>query len=272
MTADLPDLGVGIGFREAFRSDLFRRRDAVDFLEITSDHYLDANRFKRDELELLRDHFTLVPHSLDLSLGSAEGIDGNYLDKLAGLISAVDPPWFSDHLCFTRSGGTAIGHLAPVPYTNEAIRVFKRNIADVRSVIDAPLILENISYLMTFPASEMTEAEFITRILDESDCGLLLDVTNLHVNSQNFGFCPLEFIDSLPADRVVQIHFVGSRRHGKRLIDAHLDPTEDAVWELFCEAAQRFAIRGAVLERDGNFPDFDELVGELETARGFLSR
>lgn len=269
---EIEKLGVGLGFRERFRADVLLNRDQVDFLEITADHYLDAHDQKLAELDLLRAHFRLVPHSLDLSLGSAEGIDEAYLERLAALVEVVDAPWFSDHVCFTRSGGTAIGHLAPVPYTREALDVFRRNISRVRSVIDRPLVLENISYLMRFPSSEMSEAEFLTRLVEENDCGILLDVTNLYVNSRNFDFCPREFLDSIPIERVVQLHFVGSRRHGKRLIDAHLDRTEDAIWELFRDVADRCEIKGAVLERDGNFPPFNEIVDELRTAREIMEQ
>lgn len=264
-------LGVGLGFRERFRADVLLHRDDLDFLEITADHYLDAHDQKLEELEILRDHFTLVPHSLDLSLGSAEGIDDAYLERLAALVERIDPPWYSDHICFTRSGGVAIGHLAPVPYTREALDVFKRNIARVRSVIDRPLVLENISYLVRLPTSEMSEAEFLTRLVEENDCGILLDVTNLYVNSQNFDFCPRTFLDLVPIERIVQLHFVGSRRHGKRLIDAHLDKTEDAIWDLFRDVADRCKIKGAVLERDGNFPPFSEIAEELRKAREILN-
>ena len=262
---------VGIGFREPFRSDIFLHRDKIDFLEITADHYLDAKPQKLDELKLLKDHFPLIPHSLELSLGSAEGIDGEYLEKLAELVEFVDPQWFSDHLCFTKSGGVKIGHLAPVPYTREAVACFARNISKVKKRIKTPLILENITYLVRFPSSEMSEGEFIKTILEETDCGLLLDVTNLYINSQNFGFDWRQFLDEIPLERVVQLHFVGSHKHGKRLIDAHANPTEEGIWQVFAEVARRFdGIKGAILERDENFPPFTEILEELETARKLL--
>lgn len=271
MIDELPNLGVGLGFRERFRADVLLNRASIDFLEITADHYLDASKSKLDELRLLKEHFTLVPHSLDLSLGSAEGLDDVYVEKLAALIELVDPPWFSDHICFTRSGGVAIGHLAPVPYTREAVEVLKHNIGRLKSLIKRPLVLENISYLMRYPSSEMSEAEFLTRVVDETDCGILLDITNLYINSRNFDFCPRTFLGRVPLDRVVQIHFVGSRRQGKRLIDAHSDRTEDEIWALFEHVAERCRIRGAILERDGNFPEFRELLEELGTARQIIA-
>ncbi len=267
---ELRKIGVGIGFREAFRADLFLHRAKIDFLEITADHYFDSNDFKKQELELLKQHFPLIPHGLDLSLGSAEGIDEEYLEKFAALVESIKPEWFSDHLCFTKSGGKNIGHLAPVPYTFEALKIFVKNISYVKKRIETPLILENITYMVRFPSSEMSEAEFITKILEETDCGLLLDVTNLYINSRNFDFCWRKFLDEIPLERVVQLHFVGSHTHGNLLIDAHSHKTENEIWQVFKEVCQRCDVKGAILERDGNFPPFQEILQEIETAKTFF--
>lgn len=260
-------LGVGLGFREELKAGIFLNQSKVDFLEITSDHFMDAREWKLAELDLLRQHFTLIPHSLDLSLGSAEGIDEMYLTKLAGLVELIQPPWFSDHICFTRSGGISIGHLAPLPFTREAADTLVRNIKRVKERIQVPLILENITYDVRLPGSEMSEPEFIRRVLEESDCGLLLDVTNLYINSVNLGLDWRRFLDDLPVERVVQLHFVGSRKREGRLIDAHADRMDDEIWNVFREVAVRCDIKGAVLERDENFPEFGEILSELDTAR-----
>lgn len=268
---DLPKLGVGLGFRPQFKTEVFLNRSKIDFLEITSDHYIDSTPKKLDELELLAEHFPLIPHSLELSLGSVEGVDEEYLAKLADVVSVAKPAWFSDHICFTRSGGVKIGHLAPVPFTEEVLGVFVRNIAKVKRRIDVPLILENITYNIEYPWNEMSEGAFIWRLLEETDCGLLLDVANLYINSVNLGFDWRGFIDELPLARVVQLHFVGAHRGHERLIDGHADATDADIWNVFHEVSVRCDIKGAILERDENFPVFDELLGELDNARTILT-
>lgn len=267
---NLPKLGVGIGFREQFRADLFLHQSEIDFLEITADHYLDAGAAKREELELLKENFPLILHGLNLSLGSAEGIDGKYLEKFAALVEETAPAWFSEHICFTKSGGVDIGHLAPVAFTRESLEVLKRNVRRVREFIKTPLILENITYMVRFPSAEMDEAEFISELLEETDCGLLLDVTNLYINSINHHYDWREFLEKLPAERIVQLHFVGSHRHGNLLIDGHADRTEDEIWNVFREVCVKSNVKGAILERDENFPPFAEILEELKTARDLL--
>lgn len=263
----LPYLGVGLGFRPQFKTEVFLNRSKIDFLEITSDHFIEAPAKKLEELELLTEHFPLIPHSLELSLGSAEGVDADYLEKLADVVSIAKPAWFSDHICFTRSGGVKIAHLAPVPFTEEALGVFISNIERVKRRIDVPLILENITYNIEYPWNEMSEGEFIRRLVEETDCGLLLDVANLYINSTNLDFSWRRYLDELPLDRVVQIHFVGAHRGHERLIDAHADATDDDIWNVFREVSVRCNIKGAILERDENFPAFGELLSELSIAR-----
>ncbi len=272
MTIPLPTLGVGLGFREPFLGDLFLNRRQVDFLEITADHYLDAPPEKEKELKLLAAHFTLIPHALNLSLGSAEGLDENYLRQLAALIKRVNPPWWSEHIAFTRAGGVDIGHLAPLPRTHEAVEVLCRNIAAVRRHLEIPLILENITYVVEMPGAEMNEAEFLAEVLQRADCGLLLDVTNLYTNSVNHGYDPHEFLARLPLERVVQLHFVGGHWHHDVLIDSHSQPTPPEVWELMNEVVARTPVKGVILERDEGLPSFAELAKELECAREILRR
>lgn len=242
-------------------------REKIDFLEITADHYLDATASKLEELELLKKHFPLIPHGLSLSLGSAEGIDESYLEKFAELVEKVEPEWFSDHICFTKAGGTDIGHLSPVPFTNESLKVLVRNISQVKNRINTQFILENITYLFRYPFNEMDEAEFLQKLLDETDCGLLLDVTNLYINSVNHQFNWRKFLDKLPLERIVQLHFVGGHRHKNYLIDSHSQKTQSEIWEVFREVCLRAEVKGAILERDENFPPFAEILAELETAR-----
>jgi len=267
MLSHLPNLGVGLGFREPFKSDLFLNRQQVDFLEIVAEHYLDAPVQKQQELEILAAHFPVIPHAINLSLGSAEGLDTDYLRKLAALIKQLNPPWWSEHICFTKAGGVDIGHLSPLPYTKEAVEILCRNIVEVRRFIDVPLILENITYMVKLPGAEMTEAQFLAEVVERSDCGLLLDVTNLHTNAVNYGYDVHDFLKELPWERIVQLHFVGGHWHDGVLIDSHSQSTPQEVWQLMDEVVARIPVKGIVLERDENLPAFTEIAQELETAR-----
>lgn len=267
MRTMLPNLGVGLGYRAPHFSELFLHRREVDFLEVTADHFFHASLERMEQLALLREHFTLIPHGLNLSLGSAEGLDSKYLDQFAELVNGLNPPWWSEHLAFTKAGGIEIGHLAPLPFTQEAVAVIASNVKVAQRAISAPLILENITYTLSMPGQEMREAEFLRRVVDSTGCGLLLDVTNLFINSANHGFDPRRWLDEAPLDAVVQLHFVGAHRSGERWVDSHSAGVGPDIWSLMDEVLQRCAPRGAILERDEEIPPLEELVPDLRHAR-----
>jgi uncharacterized protein len=270
--AQIPTLGVGIGFRPEFRAELLMNQSSADFLEVTADHYLNNHRIKHEELDLLKHHFTLIPHAINLSLGSAEGLDEAYLEKLAKLIDYINPPYWSEHLCFTKAQGLEIGHLAPVPFTYEAIEVFARNIEKARKYISQPLILENITYPFAIPGNQMSEAEFIRQVAETCQVGLLLDITNLYINSVNHQFDYKQFLAEIPRERVVQFHFVGGYWHQGKLVDGHAHTTNPEIWQVMDYALQATPVKGLILERDDNFPPYQELTNELSQARHLFKK
>jgi uncharacterized protein (UPF0276 family) len=265
-----PALGSGLGYRPRFRADLFAHRSGVDFLEVIADHYFDAAPEKLKELDLLRAHFPVVAHGLDLSIGSAEGVDAAYLEKLARLIARIEPPWWSEHLCFTRAGGVEIGHLAALPYTREAVDVVARNVERVQKRISAPLVLENITTVVRVPGGEMDEPEFLAQVLSHTGCGWLCDVANLYANAVNQGVDLDATFERWPWDRLVQIHYAGGRWRDGVLIDSHDAATSEAVWTLYDRIVARAPVKGVILERDERLPPFSDLLDEVARARATL--
>ena len=266
----IPVLGSGVGYREPWFGPLTSAEgNGIDFLEITADHFMDAPRWKIDQLKKLKESFTLIPPSLDLSIGSSEGIDKVYLEKLARIIEFTDPPYWSEHLAFTKAGGLELGHLAPLPFSNEAVDAVSANVEKISEVIEIPLILENITYGVNMPGHEMSEAEFISKVFDASGCGWLLDVTNLHVNSVNHSFDPLLFLQQTPTERVVQLHYVGFTKNARGyLIDDHGNAVDEEIWELMDEVLRQCSgVKGTILERDSKLPSFNEIMDETDRAR-----
>lgn len=267
LLANLPRLGVGLAYREPFLEELLQKQSEVDFLEIAADDYLDATPVLEAELELLAEHFTIVPHFMKLSLGSAEGLDEAYLKKVAALVKWLNPPWWSEHIGFTRAGGVTLTHPAPLPFTKDAVAVMKRNIITARRAIPTPLILENVCSQLVWPGTEMDEADFLNEVLGVGGCGLLLDVTNLFANAPSFGGDPAAFLERLPLDRVVQIHFSGGHESKGRFVDSRGQAVPEGVWQLLELAVAQAPVRSICLERDDNLPPLGEVLWELERAR-----
>ena len=269
---DISPLGAGLGAREPLVDQLLFEPEGVDFLEILGDHYLQCPPAKLSELTDLTNNYTVIPHFIGLCLGSATGLNEGYLDQVAALLEKIKPPYWSEHIAFTEAHGLEIGHLTPVPYTQEALDAFARNIETVKAVTDTPLILENITYPFPDPVGKMREGEFIHTLLEQSDCGHLLDLTNLHCNHTNHGIEIEQFLDDLDLSRVIQFHFVGVQERQGVMIDNHSAPTQEAIWQLMEKVAPRCPnLKGAILERDGAIPTLADLKPELDRARKVIT-
>tara|TARA_Y100001934_G_scaffold26633_1_gene29268 strand:- start:722 stop:1579 length:858 start_codon:yes stop_codon:yes gene_type:complete len=263
----LPVLGVGMGYRDPLSNDILQSRDKIDFLEITADHFLQSPTVRWRFLDKLCSQYTLIPHGLNLSLGSAEGLNLEYLNDLIELIKYVKPPWWSEHIAFTKAGEIEIGHLSPLAFNRESIGAFCENVNKVQDKIETPLILENITYNIDLPWNEMEENKFLGEILDRTGCGLLLDVTNLFINAKNHDYDPIQFLETIPAERIIQLHFVGGMIKEGKWIDNHCENTQDDIFILIESVLKYAPVKGIILERDDNFPRFKTLTDELERAR-----
>lgn len=268
---DVPLLGAGLGYRGALHEDILAYQPDIDWLEIITEQFLPLTGERREELDLLSEHFTCVPHGLELSVGSTGPLDEDYLRQVCAVADAVSAPWVSDHLCFTQGDGVRLGHLTPLPWTYEVADVVARKARDVQARVSRPFLLENITYGFIFD-SELTEAQFICTVLERSGCSLLLDVNNLYTNSVNYHFDPYKFLDTIPLDQVLQMHIAGGHWEGDVLEDGHDAPVPEPVWDLAEYVISRASVRGVLLERDAAFPgDFRDLLGELDRARQMLA-
>jgi uncharacterized protein (UPF0276 family) len=266
-----PYLGVGLGYRVPLHDDILASADRIDFLEFISDLYLYAPTERVDQLAALRELFPLIPHGVGMSVGTAGSLSPDYLHRLAALVQRVDAPWFSDHLSFTRVPDTDVEHLTPLWFTEESLAAVCRNLRQVNDVISSrQFLLENITYYFPVPGNEMTEAEFVTRVLQDSGAGLLLDVNNVYVNSVNLGFDPYEFLASIPLERTVQIHLAGGRYVKDVLVDTHSAPVHETVWEMLGYVLDRAPVKAILLEWDQDWPEFGVLLDHLDRARAML--
>lgn len=269
-----------LGFREELKTDIFLNKSKYNYLEIILDHYLDSNSYKEKELEILQNNFTLLPHGLNLSLGSSQGIDIEYLEKVSKLIKKINPPWWSEHIAFTSANGIDIGHLAPLSFNKDYIEVVCKNIALVKKYIEVPLLLENITYTFIPPFSNMKEQDFISEIIEKTNCDLLLDITNLFINSYNHKYSVDGFLDNIPLEKIKQLHFIGGYKIKKLLnhevqdffIDSHSEKTPEEVWKIMEKLAKKTNISCAVLEWDENFPNFQSIIEEIDKANFLLNQ
>ena len=271
-----PVLGVGLGLRSSLLEDTLAATDLLDWLEITPENYMGRGGSSQRQLERIKAAYPLVSHGVSLSIGSVDRWDEHYLTALEALFETINPPWFSDHLCFSGIQGRYFNDLMPLPRTWEAVAHCVQRIRAIQERFERPFLVENISYYLDYPDSELSEVQFLGEILEQSDCGLLLDVNNLYVNHVNRpgqgDLEPHSFLAALPLERVVQIHVAGHNYYPEGGIDTHGSPVRDNVWELLDWTLSRCNPCGIMLERDLDIPPFAELTPELRKLRQLWDR
>ncbi len=264
---NLPNLGFGVGLRTVHYPHILAQRPPVDWFEILSENYLDTGGRPAYVLEQVAERYPTALHGVSLSVGSTDPINFDYLRKLKALAERTRARWVSDHLCWTGVMGLNTHDLLPMPYTDEALGHVVGRIGVIQDFLERPVVLENPSTYVEFAASTWTEWDFLRAMAEEADCGLLLDVNNVYVSSYNHGFDPFEYIEHVPADRVVQIHLAGHTNKGTHIIDTHNDHVIEIVWKLYRRAVERTGGAATLLEWDADIPDFDTVHAEVLKAR-----
>jgi len=269
---------IGLGWRPELAAGIFAHLDDIDVVEVVADDYFGASRARIDGLRTLAAQVPLVLHGIGMGLASTVLTDEKRLAAMARLVERVRPESWSEHLAFVRGGGWEIGHLAAPPRTAATIDGAANNLFRAARVVGSAPLVENIATLVAPPASLYTEAEWVAAIVNASSSDLLLDLHNVYANGLNHGYDPMEFLRSIPPERIGGIHLAGGKwvdsPDGRpRLVDDHLHDVPDPVYALLEEIAVRCPRPlTVVLERDGNYGSMAELLGQLACAREAVNR
>lgn len=267
-TADTPT-GVGLGLRAEFLRAARRKLEAgeldLPFLEISPENYMKRGGRNLRLFEEIAEQKPIITHGLMMSLGALDDFDAEYFAELRGFLERHGRSWHSDHLCFSTHDGALLHDLLPLSFDEATVRRVAGRIREAQDRLGTPLAIENISYYLPMGAPKMSEAAFVSAVCEEADCGLLLDVNNIYVNSKNFGFDVREMLAAYPLDRVVQMHVAG-HTHWSRFdffLDDHGATPEPTVHELMQWVVERTGPIPVLLERDKKIPPLDELLEEV---------
>ncbi len=273
---------VGIGWRHPHYAELLETRPPLDFLEVHSENFFADGGAALALLRQARESYPVSLHGVGLALGSACGVDRWHLDQLARLVERIEPLRISDHACFARAviNGRDVhaGDLLPIPFNQESLDLFCRNVQQVQERLQRPLLVENLSAYLTPAGSDRSETDFLGELAQRTGCSLLVDVNNIYVNALNARIAdgqdapdPLrackDWLDQLPAAAVGEIHLAGHCVMEDIVIDDHGSGVGDAVWQLYAHAIARFGAVPTLVEWDTALPPLAVLLGEAERAR-----
>ena len=261
-------LGVGVGYRPAWREFFLSPSPPdISWIEIISENFFRdglAETRARQTLRLLRNQYPVAMHGVGLNLASAEPLNRRYLDELKELIGFTDPWLVTDHLCWTGLGGLNTFDLLPFPLNRESFTLVAEKVAQVQDFLGRSIALENITYYAEPRGAEMPEWFFLNELCDRTGCGVLLDINNIYVNSQNLGTDPMEFLCKIKMAHVREIHLAGhSVGRDGLLIDTHGAPVRNEVWDLYQEFLLLAGPLPTMIERDQGIPAWRDMEKEL---------
>jgi len=265
----LPDLGIGIGLRTVHFGEILSGRPALDWFEVLSENFMDTGGRPLFVLDQVVERYPVALHGVSLSVGSTDALDRGYLQKLKALAKRTRARWVSDHLCWTGVLGRNTHDLLPLPYDRATLRHVTRRVKQVQDALERPLVLENPSTYLEYARSTLTEWEFLSELCDATGCGLLLDVNNVYVSSYNHGFDARQYIDGIPADRVVQVHLAGHTNEGTHILDTHSGRAIPQVWKLYERLVARTGPVSTLFEWDASIPPLAAVVREAAKARRY---
>ena len=270
MNTDLPTSalypvhGAGLGLRlDVIDQLLTTLPQQIDFVEVAPENWLRVGGARLKSLRSVAEQYPLVCHGLSLSIGGPAPLDDAFLAELKAFLDQHGVRAYTEHLSYSGDSGQ-LYDLMPIPFTEEAVHYVAGRIRQVQDRLERRIGMENVStYAM--PAGAMTELEFLNAVVAEADCGLHLDINNIFVNSVNHGFDPLEYLNGIPADRILYAHIAGHFREPDNLrIDTHGEDVLPEVWDLLDTAYDRYGVFPTLLERDFNIPPLNALLKEVD--------
>jgi uncharacterized protein (UPF0276 family) len=269
LAARLP-AAAGIGLRAAHHERVRAEQPDIGWLEVHTENFLGGGAAPA-MLEALREHYPISLHGVGLSLGSAEGLDAEHLARIAALVRRLDPAAVSDHVSWSVTGGAYFNDLLPIPYDEEALAVIARNVMRFQDAVGRMVMVENPSTYLQHAQSDRAEPQFLAELCQRSGCGLLLDVNNVFVSSENHGGDALAYLAAIAHLPIGEIHLSGHhlRRIGNRSIriDDHGSPVSDPVWALYEQALGLIGPRPTLIEWDSALPPLETLLAEAGKAQ-----
>lgn len=272
MSENYPVKGAGLGLRRALLKPLENQSPKqISFLEAVPENWIGVGGRLGKRFRAFTERYPFVCHGLSLSIGGPEPLDVGFIKQVRSFLDEHGIRFYTEHLSYCSDHGH-LYDLMPIPFTADAVRYVAGRIRQVQDILERPFAIENVSYYAA-PGQEMTEIEFINAVLDEADCGLLLDVNNIYVNSINHSYDAEDFLTALPADRVVYFHVAGHYVEAEDLrVDTHGADVIDPVWQLLDKAYAHCGVVPTLLERDFNIPPLAKLIDEMDIIIGLQKK
>lgn len=263
-------IATGVGYKAQHFDDVMSNAGPVKWLEVHAENYMGDGGRPIAQLSALSEKFDISIHGVGLSIGGEGDLDAAHLARLKRLCDRINPASFSEHLAWS-SHGVFYNDLLPLPYTDATLTRVADHIGQVQNTLGRQMLLENPSSYLWFDESTYSEVDFLTALVERTQCGLLLDVNNVFVSATNLKMDARHYIDAYPTQHVGELHLGGHDEDSDDagaplLIDSHGREVADPVWELYTYTLAKTGPKPTLIEWDNDVPDWATLRAEAQRA------
>jgi len=267
---------AGLGLKPSYYAEALAAPADGLWFEVHPENYMVAGGPRLRWLEAIRARHPLSLHGVALSLASDAEPDAAQLARFAALVRRFEPALVSEHLAWSASQGAYLPDLLPFPRSHAALDRIAASVGRVQDALGRRIAIENPSHYLALEGHDWDEIGFLAELARRSGCGLLLDLNNVFVSARNLGASAQAYVDAFPGQLVMEVHLAGHSADPALgpalLIDSHDAPVAPEVWALYERLVARIGPRPTLIERDGNLPDFADLMAERATAQCVLRR
>lgn len=273
-------LGVGIIYFPGLETVLQAGEELIDVVEIEpatiwykrSDGHFHVNKTALDFIADLP--FRKLIHGVGFPVGGSISPDPRSFRALRETAAKLRPGFVSEHLSFNRVrlGQTVAdtGFLLPPLQSAEGVNQSVANILLFKREINLPFAFETPANYLQPRRDEMSDGAFFAEIATRADCGILLDLHNLWCNQVNGRQDLMDVVDSLPLERVWEVHIAGGDWLDGYWLDGHSDLIPASLREVAAEVIPRlinlkalnFEIMPEYLQAKNL--SIDDILGELQ--------
>jgi uncharacterized protein (UPF0276 family) len=267
---------AGVGLKLEHYRDVLDSFPDIGWFEVHPENYMGAGGWPHHVLERVRARYPLSMHGVGLSIGGAEPLNREHIDRLKALIKRYQPGLVSEHLAWSTHEGHFLNDLLPLPYNEATLSHVARHVDELQTAVGRRVLIENPSTYVAFSTTDMSEIDFLSELVRRTGCGLLLDCNNVYVCAVNHRFDPAAYLDAFPVQYAEEIHLAGYAEiadddGSELLIDAHDRTVREAVWALYARVIARAGPIPTLIEWDNDVPGWDALYAEAMQAERVLS-
>ncbi|QFS52823.1 DUF692 family multinuclear iron-containing protein [Nostoc sphaeroides] len=195
----------------------------------------DAKQFK-NQVAL---NLPVIHHLWGVGPADPHGPNLDQFSKLNEISEVLGAVWCCEDIGIWSIGPYGIPYFAPPLFEIDVADLVAKRIAKLKELSSVHFLAEVPS--CSFIVGNLSLGEFFNKLVEQSGCRLVLDVSHIFSYGLVSGKSPIEILYSLPVDAVWEIHIAGGRINSlypHRYIDSHSDPILTEVEYLLSESVR----------------------------------